>query len=70
MNEGEYKNALTVFITNTKLFPNEPNTFDSLAFAYEKTGGKAKAIANYKVALSLDSKFKSASEGLARLKIK
>lgn len=68
MNEGEHKNALAVFITNTKLFPNEPNAFDSLAYAYEKAGDKANAIANYKVALSLDSNFKSALEGLARLK--
>lgn len=67
INEGDYGDALTVFITNTKLFPKDPNVFDSLAYAYEKAGDNPGAIANYKIALSLDPNFKSALEGLARL---
>ena len=59
--------AISVFIANTKIFPQEPNTFDSLAYAYEKTEDKTKALLNYQKALSLDSDFESASEAILRL---
>ncbi|TQV89363.1 serine hydrolase [Aliikangiella coralliicola] len=59
--------AISVFKANTKIFPKEPNTFDSLAYAYEKNGDKTQALLNYKKALSLDSGFKSAKEAILRL---
>ena len=59
--------AISVLTVNTKLFPQEPNTWDSLALVYEKLGEKAKAIKYYKKSLTLDENFKSAKEGLERL---
>lgn len=59
--------AISVFITNTKIFPQEPNTFDSLAYAYEKAENKTEALLNYQKALSLDSDFESAKEAILRL---
>lgn len=59
--------AISIFITNTNIFPDEPNTFDSLADAYEKAGNKEKAILNYEKVLALDSDFGSAKEAILRL---
>lgn len=67
INDNQIEKAISVFIVNTKLFPQEPNTFDSLALAYEKTGDISKALFNYKQALSLDSNFKSAKQAMLRL---
>ena len=68
INDNQLDQAISVFIANTKIFPQEPNTFDSLAYAYEKAGNKTKALLNYQKALALDSGFKSAKEALLRLK--
>ena len=65
--KNQLNQAISVFIANTKIFPQEPNTFDSLAFAYEKAEDKAKALLNYQKALSLDSNFESAKEAVLRL---
>jgi CubicO group peptidase (beta-lactamase class C family) len=67
INNNQIDKAISVFIVNTKLFPTEPNTFDSLALAYEKIGDKTKALTNYKQALLLDSNLESAKEALLRL---
>ena len=64
---NQLNQAISIFIANTKIFPKEPNTFDSLAFAYEKAGHKNKAILNYQKALSLDSDFESAQQAILRL---
>jgi CubicO group peptidase (beta-lactamase class C family) len=64
---NQLNQAISVFIVNTKAFPKEPNTFDSLAYAYEKAENKTKALLNYKKALSLDSGFESAKEAILRL---
>jgi CubicO group peptidase (beta-lactamase class C family) len=67
MNDNQLDQAISVFVANTKIFPQEPNTFDSLANAYEKAGDNAKALLNYRAALALDSEFESAKEGILRL---
>jgi predicted Zn-dependent protease len=67
INNNQLDQAISVFIANTKIFPKEPNTFDSLAYAYEKAENKTKALLNYQKALSLDSDFESAKEAIARL---
>ena len=53
---NQIEKAISVFITNTKIFPHEPNTFDSLAYAYAKAGEKAKAELNYQKAHALNQK--------------
>lgn len=67
INNNQLDQAISVFIANTKIFPKEPNTFDSLAYAYEKAENKTKALLNYQKALSLDSDFESAKEAIVRL---
>ncbi|MCO7224392.1 serine hydrolase [Pleionea sp. CnH1-48] len=59
--------AISVFATNTKLFPDDANAFDSLAHAYEQAGNNTKALVNYKKALSLDANFQSAKDAIFRL---
>lgn len=67
IDNNQLDKAISVFIANTKIFPNEPNTFDSLALAYEKSGDKTNALQNYQQALALDENFKSAKQAIARL---
>lgn len=45
--------ALNVFRLNTMLYPDNANTFDSLAEAWERTGNKKEAIAAYEKLLVL-----------------
>jgi len=68
INENQLDKAISVFIVNSQIFPDEPNTFDSLANAYEKSGNNNKALLNYQIALSLDSDFESSKEAILRLK--
>ena len=67
IDNNQLNQAISVFIVNTKIFPQEPNTFDSLASAYEKAGDNTKALLNYHKALSLDSDFESAKQAILRL---
>lgn len=63
----QVERAISVFIVNSELFPQDPNTFDSLGYVYEKIGNKVRALQNYKRALSLDSELKSAKQAVSRL---
>jgi CubicO group peptidase (beta-lactamase class C family) len=67
INNNQLDRAISVFIANTKMFPQDPNTFDSLANAYEKAKNKTNALLNYKKALALDPDFESAKEAVLRL---
>ena len=67
INNNQIDQAISVFIVNSKIFSKNPNTFDSLADAYEKAGNKTKALLNYKKALSLDSDLESAKKAILRL---
>jgi CubicO group peptidase (beta-lactamase class C family) len=67
IDDNQLEKAMSFFIANTKVFPQEPNTFDSLAYAYEKAGNNSEALLNYQKALSLDSGFASAKEAVLRL---
>lgn len=60
--------ALAIFKLNTELFPNDANTYDSLAEAYMKAGDKELAIANYEKTLKLDPQNTNAAEKLKELK--
>lgn len=62
-----FEDAITVLTVNSQLFANQANTYDSLAYAYEKQGNKVQAMMNYKAALKLVPDFTSSIEGVKRL---
>lgn len=59
--------AIKILQINTGLYPDSANTWDSLAYAYQQTGDKVKAIEHYRNALKRDPEFASALKGLAEL---
>lgn len=67
MSEGDLKEAVEVFKLNVALYPASANTYDSLAEAYELSGEKTLAIANYRRSLELDPQNTNAAEHLAKL---
>jgi tetratricopeptide (TPR) repeat protein len=54
LNAKNYDKAIEVLTLNTKRFPEDPNTFDSLGEAYAKKGDKKNAIINFKKSLSMN----------------
>lgn len=54
LNEGQHAKAIEMFILNTKRFPKDPNTFDSLGEGYFTAGDKKNAIVNFKKSLSMN----------------
>ena len=54
LNEKRYDKAIEVLTLNTKRFPKDPNTFDSLGEAYATKGDKKNAIINFKKSLSMN----------------
>ena len=64
---GETDKALAVFTLNTILFSKEPNTWDSLADAYEMSNQKEKALKTYKYVLELNPNAEHAKERIAAL---
>jgi tetratricopeptide (TPR) repeat protein len=63
-----YKEAIEVFKTNIKLYPNMWNTYDSLGEAYMMSGDKKMAIENYEKSMKLNPKSESGKAALAKLK--
>jgi len=53
LNGNKMDIAINLFKLNVELFPNVPNTYDSLAEAYLKSGDKTNAIKYYKMELAL-----------------
>jgi len=53
LNQKRNREALAIFIRNTKEHPNSWNVWDSLGEMYATMGDKAKAVANYKKALGM-----------------
>jgi Protein of unknown function (DUF2911) len=51
---GNNDKAIEVLTLNTKCFPADPNTFDSLGEAYATKGDKKNAIINFKKSLSMN----------------
>lgn len=62
--------AIEVFRTNVKLFPNSANVYDSLGEAYAEAGNKALAIQNYEQSIKLNPKNESGKTALAKLRQK
>jgi tetratricopeptide (TPR) repeat protein len=54
LNGKNYDKAIEVLTLNTKRFPKDPNTFDSLGEAYALKGDKKNAIINFKKSLSMN----------------
>ncbi len=67
MNDNLLDDAIEVFKLNAKLFPGEPNVWDSLAEAYMNAGKKDLAIANYKKVLELAPNNPNAKKMLQQL---
>lgn len=59
--------AITVFTINTKLFPKNKNSYDSLAEAYFEDGNYTKATEFYNKVLQLDANDKNAKKMLAKM---
>lgn len=62
--------ALEIFKLNVNLYPESPNTYDSLAETYEDMGDKASAIENYKRELFFNPKNNDVAEHLKKLEEK
>jgi tetratricopeptide (TPR) repeat protein len=65
--DRRFKEAIRVFALNVEAYPRSSNAYDSLGEAYLADGDKAQAIANYKIALSLDAANRSSAEALQKL---
>jgi pimeloyl-ACP methyl ester carboxylesterase len=68
LNQGHVNAAIGLFNLNTKMYPEEYNTYDSLGEAYMKAGQKDKAIKNYEKSLSLNPSNGNAVTVLKKLK--
>lgn len=60
--------AITIFKFNTELFPEAPNTYDSLGEAYMENKQYALSIDNYKKAIKLNKKNKASKLMLKKVK--
>lgn len=68
INEKKLDWAVEIFKLNIRLFPNEPNCYDSLGEAYMLIGQKDLAIQNYKRVLEMDPENENAKQMLEKLK--
>lgn len=67
LQDKSFDNALIVFQENIKLFPNDPNSWDSLGEAYFANQDKENALKAYQKVLELDSGSASAKEMIQKL---
>ncbi|HSO23106.1 MAG TPA: tetratricopeptide repeat protein, partial [Chondromyces sp.] len=64
---GNVGMAIAVFEANLRRFPDDPNSYDSLAEAHLTKGDRDRAIALYRKALEVDPGFESSRRMLERL---
>ncbi len=67
MQNSELDLAIEVFKLNAKLFPDNPNVYDSMGEAYMNKGEKDLAIENYKKAVDMDPQNQHAKKMLDEL---
>ena len=67
MRAARLEDAIRVFQLNVEAYPRSSNAYDSLGEAYLAGGDKAQAIANYRIALSLDAANRSSAQALQKL---
>lgn len=63
------KDAIRVFELNVEAYPRSSNVYDSLGEACLADGDKARALANYRIALQLDPANRSAVQALQELDV-
>lgn len=68
LKDKKMDNSIEIFQLNTKLFPQNPNVWDSLGEAYRTKGEREMALKYYTKALELDPEFPSALEAVRELK--
>lgn len=66
--EGNLIEAKEIFQLNVRIFPEDPNVWDSLGEVYVELGAYGKAVKMYKKALDLDPTMTSAKEMLLKIK--
>ncbi len=72
INEKSYDKAVEVLSYNVRLYPNSPNTYDSLAEAYLNKGDRENAIKYYKLAVERNpgnTDFEKRLLGVSRAKL-
>jgi len=67
MARKKWNEAVSIFLKNTELFADSPNTWDSLAEGYLKKGEEEKAIRYYKKTLEMNPDNPGAVEHLKKL---
>jgi hypothetical protein len=67
LRKGDVDGAIRVFQRNVEAYPDSANVYDSLGEAYAAAGDTPNAIENYRRALALDPRSKSARYALERL---
>ena len=70
LRDKKMEQAIEVFKTNVKLYPDSWNTYDSLAEAYALAGNKDLAIQNYEQSIKLNPQSEGGKAALAKLKQK
>ena len=68
LGENKIQEAIEVFETNSRLFPESWNVFDSLGEAYAEAGETEKAIANYKKSIDMNPENEHGKEILQTLR--
>lgn len=68
INEKKLDWAVEIFKLNIRLFPNNPNGYDSLGEAYMLKGEKNLAIQNYRKVLEMDPENENAKKMLEKIK--
>ncbi|QXP60889.1 thioredoxin family protein [Olleya sp. HaHaR_3_96] len=67
LKDKQYDKAIYVFDLNTKLFPTNPNTFDSLGEAFFTTKNYPDALKNYNKVLELKPEDKNALDMISKI---
>jgi CubicO group peptidase (beta-lactamase class C family) len=70
LREKRFRDAITVFKLNVDEYPQDANTYDSLAEAYMSAGDRDRAIANYEESLRLNPGNENAVSQLKELRAK
>lgn len=69
LKDKQFDKALYLFDLNTKMFPNNPNVFDSLGEAFYMTKNYKEATKNYNKVLQFKPEDKNALEMLDKIKL-
>jgi tetratricopeptide (TPR) repeat protein len=68
LTDGKTQDAIELFKTNVRLFPESWNVYDSVGEAYAAAGQKDLAIQNYEKSIQLNPKNETGKIALDKLK--